>query len=307
MNTRTDQDWVYVKLYLGRAVDRMDRLLVALGAEPVLNERARSWFYIRYVDERGIHVRVRALAREGDRDALGVALVDTCARCLNALPGYPPGEYHPTVAVPGFEASVAAVTHAHNDIDVIEDRYAAETDKFGARPAMDIAEQVFDDSSRLAVGILRREDRGELSRKDLVPILMHEVSAAFIAPEARASFWNEYSYYWLNGRSPAAEDWQQKFGAKYDELGQRGIAIVPSDADLAPAVRELVTGWRRDLRAAAEAYAQASGHGDGGPEVLAFNFAHLMNNRLGLASLEEAYMAALLARLATPALAEEAA
>lgn len=300
MNDRTDE-WVYVKLYLGRVVDRMDRLLVELGAEPVLSERARSWFYIRYVDDRGIHIRVRARARDSDRENLNVALIDACARCLNALPGYPPGDYHPTVVMPGFAAGVAAVTHAHNDVDVVEARYEPETDKFGERPAMDIAERVFDTSSRVAVDILRMEDRGELSRKGLVPILMHEVCAAFIARDAHASFWNEYSYYWLNGRSPAAEDWQRKFGAKYDELRRLGIAIVPGDADLESRAKQRVARWRDCLRAAADAYAEASGHGDGGPEVLAFNFAHLMNNRLGLAALEEAYMAALLARLAAPA------
>ena len=292
----TTESWVYVKLYLGRAIDRMDRLLIDLGTEPVLRERARRWFFLRYVDERGIHVRLRAQARPDDRAGLSRALIDACAQRLSELHGHPPGEYSPMVSMPGFEAGLDRITAAHHDVDVIEARYERETDKYGERPAMDIAERVFHESSQLAWTVLRDEEAGRLSRKDLVPILMHEACQAFIAPQDQPEFWNEYSYYWLNGRSPAAEDWQQRFADKDAELQQRGIPVVAALEQLSPAARGVVNEWSRCLRAAVEDYAGVGHPVEAKAEVLCFNFVHLMNNRLGQAALEEAYMAALLER-----------
>lgn len=291
--------WVYVKLYLGRAIDRMDRLLIALAAEPVLTERAQAWFYLRYVDERGIHVRLRALARpgvDGEKTGLLRAVIDMAADRLADLHGYPPGDYSPMVTMPGFEEGLARVTAAHNDMNVIEDRYVPETDKYGERPGMDIAERVFHVSSQLAVQVLQLEERGRLSRKDLVPVLMHDVAEAFVPAADRATFWAEYSYYWLNGRSPAADDWRQTFADKGRELSERGIRLVAPDSQLGPEAREIVAAWRRCVQQAAADYAALGQRVDTTPEVLAFNFVHLMNNRLGQAALEEAYMAALLER-----------
>lgn len=289
--------WVYVKLYLGRAIDRMDRLLIAVAAEPVLAERAEAWFYLRYVDERGIHVRLRALARAGDdRDDLQRAVIDMSADRLADLHGYPPGDYSPMVTMPGFEEGLERVKAAHNDCNVIEDRYVPETDKYGVRPGMDIAERVFHQSSQLAVRVLELEERGRLSRKDLVPVLMHDAAEAFIPAADRATFWAEYSYYWLNGRSPAADDWRQTFADKGRELSERGIRIVAPDSQLGEEARGIVTAWRTAMQQAAADYAALGRRVDTTPEVLGFNLVHLMNNRLGQAALEEAYIAALLER-----------
>ncbi len=291
--------WVYVKLYLGRAIDRMDRLLIALAAEPVLTERAQAWFYLRYVDERGIHVRLRALAREGDdAESLLRVVIDMSADRLAELHSYPPGDYSPMVSMPGFEEGLARVTAAHNDTNVAEDRYVPETDKYGARPGMDIAERVFHQSSQLAVQVLQLEERGRLSRKDLVPVLMHDAAEAFIPAADRATFWAEYSYYWLNGRSPAADDWRQTFADKGRELSERGIRLVAPDSQLGPEARGIVTAWRACVKQAAADYAALGRRADTTAEVLGFNLVHLMNNRLGLAGLEEAYIAALLERQA---------
>jgi thiopeptide-type bacteriocin biosynthesis protein len=303
----SNNTWAYVKLYLGRAMDRMDRLLIAIGDEPLLKEHVRQWFYIRYVDERGVHIRLRALPLDGDHLALQRALVDLGARLLGELHAHPPGDYSPMVTAPGFELTLDRLSAAHNDVHVIEDVYQPETDKFGEGPAMELAERLFHESSRLAVRVLGEEERGTMSRKDLVPVLMAEVCRAFMPEEQAAEFWSEYSYYWLNGHSPAADDWRHTFGRKADELAQRGFAVLPDDAELDAPAREMLGQWRRSVQAAAAGYAALERRGGTKAEVLCFNFVHLMNNRLGLAALEEAYIATLLERAASrEALAEAA-
>ncbi|MFY7863399.1 thiopeptide-type bacteriocin biosynthesis protein [Roseateles sp.] len=264
----TTARWVYVKLYGDRAVEHMDSLLVAWADDPVLTERAESWFFLRYVDERGVHVRLRALTREGDdRDGLMRALVEACT---------------------------ARATAACIDIHAVEDRYAPETGTYGARPGMDAAERLFHRSSRLAAQVLALEERGLLSRKDLLPVLMQDAADAFVPRAEHAGFWAGFGDCCLHGRSPAAADWRRSRAAAGREPAAGGIRIVAAHSRLGEEARAIVAAWRAALGQAAVDYAALGRPFRIRPEMLAFKTAHLMNNRLGLAAVEEAYVAALL-------------
>ncbi len=298
--------WIYLKLYLGRTVDRMDRLLIDLSREDTLTQRAQAWFYIRYVDEQGIHIRLRAKARAGDEQALRRALIDTSARRLGRLHELTPGDYFPMVAMPGFEQAIEQLSSTHNDIDVVEAIYEPELDKFGGPDGMGIAEELFHVSSSVACQVLADDEAGRYSRKDLVASLLDETYRAFLPADNEAVFWREYSYYWLNGKSPAANDWRDRFFDKGRELAERSIRIVPDEQQLPAAALQPLRAWRAALKNAAAGYAELGRRSDAAPEVLCFNFAHLMNNRLGLGTLEEAYMGALLERRAAPAELEAA-
>jgi thiopeptide-type bacteriocin biosynthesis protein len=303
---REASSWIYLKLYLGRSVNRMDRLLIDLSREATITGRAQAWFYIRYVDEHGIHIRLRAKAHAGDEQTLRRNLIDVAARRLGRLHELPPGDYFPMVAMPGFEQAVDQISSAHNDIDVVEAPYEPEFDKFGSAEAMDIAEGLFHASSIIACQVLADEENGKYSRKDLVPSLLDETFRAFLPPNKEALFWHEYSYYWLNGKSPAANDWREKFIAKGRSLSDRSIRIVPEEQRFAAGAIEPLRNWRSALTNARTRYAALGSRLDASAEVLCFNFAHLMNNRLGLGTLEEAYMGALLEQRAVSSALETA-
>ncbi len=286
--------WIFLKLYLGRTVDRMDRLLIDLARESALTQRASAWFYIRYVDEQGIHIRLRAKPRAGDEEALRRDLIDLTARKLARLHELPPGDYFPMVAMPGFEQALDQLANAHNDINVVEAPYEPEYDKFGGPQGIEIAEALFHASSVIACRVLEDDERGRYSRKDVMPALLDATFHAFLPAENEQSFWREYCYYWLNGKSPAADDWRDQFFAKSRELAQRSIRVVPEPHQLPPDATLPLRDWHAALQTAAARYAELGRHADAAPEVLGFNFAHLMSNRLGLGTLEEAYLGALL-------------
>ena len=291
------RDWLYLKLYLGRAVDRVDRLVIEL--DRVISQRpdVQGWFFIRYVDEQGIHLRLRVLPAAGARDALREHLVHACATRLSRAYELPAGTYFPMVATPGFEDTLALVTDAHNDVRVIEADYEPETDKYGTGTAMAVAEDLFVASTEIACAILNDEDEGLYARKSLVPALMHETYRAFLPRTDAATFWREYCFYWLGGKSLAAGDWRDTFFAKAAQLDEEGVPVLALEQEDGRPARFQVTRWQQALAHAAQQYAAlGSEGGDLNPEVLCFNFAHLMNNRLGIASLEEAYMAALIER-----------
>lgn len=294
------KDWVYLRVYLGEAIDRMDWFLTRL--HPVLSDRAdiRRWFFIRYMDEGGIHVRLRALAHPGQAEPLRVSLVDAVGALLSRINAQPPGDYVPMVTMPGMGEQMQAIGVAHNDLRIVETEYQPEYDKFGGPAGMAIAEALFHASSGIACEILASEAEGAMSRKGLLPALMLACHDAFRPDTAPQVFWREYAYYWLGSRTPAAEDWRDKFSAKAAELAESGISPLQPE----PALRErhdrILSRWRAALDRAAGDYAALGAATDMNAEVVSFTIAHLMNNRLGIAPLEEAYLASLIEAALAP-------
>ena len=86
---------------------------------------------------------------------------------------------------------------------------------------------------------------------------------------------------------------QKTLFEKGTRLREERIPIV-RPVDLPARATNLTDEWREQLRRAANAYGRIEDLGQVTSDILAFNFTHLMNNRLGLISLEEAYLAALL-------------
>jgi len=284
----TVSDWAYLKLYLGEAFDRCDALIVSLLPELLRLEAIDRWFFLRYVDERGFHLRLRFRARADRVSALSEQATTMCRRALQQLPSLPASDYYPMVPPSDriFKLPPGVTTGIETD------RYEPEHDKFGGERGMPISEDLFEASSRIALEVLREEDRGILSRKTIAPCLMQGVADAFGADNA--DFWQDYSFYWLGSRTPVAYDTRERFFENGRKLNTDGVPIVPSSKALHESAREIVETWRHQVRKAANAYARACDMRDVTPDVLAFNFAHLMNNRLGLYAMEEAYLAALL-------------
>ncbi|RJE85820.1 thiopeptide-type bacteriocin biosynthesis protein [Paracoccus onubensis] len=294
---KTDHDWIFLKIYLGEAVDRMDWMIgeVARMVQREDRQDLAKWFYLRYLDKDGIHIRLRVLPKDqADADRIRTGLIDGIADRLSRINAQPPSDYAPMVTMPGFEEQIEQVTIAHNDVRVLEAVYEPEHDKFGGPEGMPVAETLFWKSSVIAARIIGSEAEGLLSRKSLIPRLMHEVFEAFRPDTDAETFWREYSYYWLGARTPAAEDWRDRFHDKAADLAAEGISPLTPHGASQQDFAAIAADWRSALDVAARGYHALEGRAEVNSEVLTFTFAHLMNNRLGIASLEESYMAALL-------------
>ncbi|RYY74178.1 MAG: hypothetical protein EOO52_15050 [Gammaproteobacteria bacterium] len=295
MNIETasaNSQWLYLKLYLGEAVDKMDALLIDIGKKISSVTSFEQWFFIRYIDEGGMHIRLRAKPSEGQYQQAKNVLDEICLERLNKLHDYVPSEYYPMVSQPG-SINFRATDVAHNDVRVAYEQYLQETDKYGTGEKMLIAESIFAESSKIACEILALEDNGIVSRKTFLPSLMQAAYDAFKPTESAAGFWKHYALYWLGGDTPVAQDWRERFTEKAEELKSEGINLFAAEENLPEQAQALIARWRKTLNDAATRYAKANGDLTSN-DVLTFNFAHLMNNRLGLMALEEAYMACLL-------------
>ena len=294
MGQPRNHDWVYFKLYLGEAYDRCDSLIVTLLPEFFQIQDVERSFFIRYVDDKGFHLRLRFRVRPGLKGELSTKAWGICEKTLRQLPLLPPSDYFPMVPPTG-RITDKPPTSA---VGIVADVYEPELDKFGGERGISIAEEVFESSSRLALDVLRLEDEGKLSRKTIAPCFMQTVAEAFDFTHSKVDFWQDYSFYWLGGRTPAARDFRERFFAKARTLRTQHVPVVAPPEVLPEEARTLNKVWRDRLDAAASAYARAGDLGPVTPDVLAFNFSHLMNNRLGLPALDEAYLGALLEQTA---------
>ena len=89
-----------------------------------------------------------------------------------------------------------------------------------------------------------------------------------------------------------------QFNRKIDQLRADRVPIVREAENLEPAERRIMEQWETLLWETERRYRTETGDFDQAQrQKLAFNFFHLMNNRLGLGPLDEAYIANLVARV----------
>lgn len=284
-----EEDWVSLNVYVGAHPGAMDFFVTTVIPQALAPGGFDRWFFVRSIDERGVHARFRLRARPGEGDALKRRVMLACNRALDGLGSLPAEAYRPLVAEPSAEDSWRDRT----PVAVRTSTYDPELEKYGGEPGISTAEELFEVSSRIAVDVLRAEQSGGVSRKTLAPCLMDAAVRAF-GPRDSARFWSEYALHWLGGDSAFARDWLDRFRHQARLLRERDTPVVASEADLPPDARDLLAQWKAALERARRAYRAARTFEEFPAAGIGFHFIHIMNNRLGLDALEEAYLATLL-------------
>ena len=188
--------WRYDRIYVGPSAGGLEhlvsQLLPAVRALPSLD----AWFFLRYIDEEGLHLRLRT--RGVDPDTLDREVQPVLTAALEGLVGCPQPWYRPTIALQVPQGPAA------DRVQLITQRgYEREVARYG-RQGIRAAERLFQRSSDVAVDTILAERRGELSRKTLVPALMQLTATAFGIEDA-AGFWRSYASHWLRVSRVAAE------------------------------------------------------------------------------------------------------
>lgn len=284
--------WLYFKIYVGSAGMAHLEHLVAETVPRAVGASAAAWFFIRYADEGGVHVRLRLRPRGDARDAASRA-ERVLWEGVRALEGVTTSSHRPIVAIPGTDA-LAPWLGRTSSPRVERADYEPEIETFGVRGVV-AAEALFEASSHVAVRLVQLERAGRADRRTLSPALMAAVPEAFCPAADAREFWTAYAHYWLarHRERVAGYRFSELFAEKARRLRERRIPAVPRDEDLPTGARALLVRWRDALRrGAAELAALEPGLS---ARALSFSFVHLMNNRLGAWFLEEVYLARLLA------------
>ncbi|MFI1470971.1 thiopeptide-type bacteriocin biosynthesis protein [Streptomyces wuyuanensis] len=283
-----EPDWWYVRLYPGgldhldTAVGRTLPPLVDLAGEHGLER----WFFIQYTDWKGPHLRLRVRGPRDTLDRLHRRL-PRLSRELGSLAREP---------VPAREALVPLELRPfggrHHGIEVA--LYEAEEHKYGGPVGVELAEEIFQHSSEIALWaahLPRHPDRAALG------VLMLEASAAALKVHERTTdttrFWERHLAWWTHDAGRHAETLRGHLRAAA-EADVRGIVGRAAQMAVQPTVQALIQNWTRVLAAylgsaSARQVPYSSGH-------LVFHQAHMMCNRLGILPREEALLGVMTAQ-----------
>jgi thiopeptide-type bacteriocin biosynthesis protein len=285
-------EWLYYRIYVADDTEA-DRLLEYL-VRPAL-DRLRAevpglrWFFLRFVDPTGMHLRLRLcaelpavnhMAAVLDR-LLSAAQSDGAVRFAGEWADRP-------VTCQGFGKAL----------------YVPETAKFGAGAGIRLAETLFQASSSAAldcVGPRYATMRVGYGAANVILLL------AGLPASVRPSFLHQYAWYWSGG--PASKQ-PGKNGGALAAVNGRGAsqlagklvnraAEVLSQDTARHSLAGYATRFWHELRSEQRRLVPRSDY------FLLFHHLHLMNNRLGVFSVAEARIARLLflAGPAGPALA----
>lgn len=286
----TDGAWLYYKLCSGSRVDGLDFLIRGVVAEAVTDPRVEKWFFLRYLDQDGPHIRIRLkvpATEAKDADRLLHARFHDGTTALTTLP---PADHMPLISVPAATAMHPGSFQARARRATYEPEY----DIYGGPAGVAIAEDLFQVSSELALAMLDPALDAQNARKDLAPAFMAAVLDEFIARDGHAAFLERYVNHWLSA-SPELGYLKAMFHERGRELLDDGEQVLYPDASYADQGPALMRAWRHALADAHAGYRKLKGaYTPALVERVSFYFLHLMNNRLGFTALEEAYLAVLL-------------
>lgn len=273
--------WIFAKVYVFERSDAFDWLLRFKVPALVDSLNCERWFFTRYVDDTGLHLRIRF-----EVDARSCAeSKQTIVRALelefDALERFRDQRWYlpKSAADPAVFGSLVEPRRT----TVVFEPHRPEV-SFCGPAANDIVESLFSYSSRLAVDVLDRLDDRTLERSIALG-LMHATAAALVPAAERRGFWVEYRDFWT--RSVPSAGWIAALFKKATSMDVRAVN------DELRALEPECRGYAVALDIAREELNRTE------PAFLAQRASlqqviHLMNNRLGLSPLEEAYLAEIL-------------
>ncbi|MDC4556360.1 thiopeptide-type bacteriocin biosynthesis protein [Acinetobacter baumannii] len=289
------QEWTYFKLYVGDRYDALDWIITDVIGDALNKVGDLPWFYLRYIDEKGTHLRFRVKLPQEQKN-LDKQLYACLHDNLSAIGILPFNQYTPLISVVGQNNTF---DDRNVDLGIFCEKsiYEPELEKYGGEKGIVIAEKLFHKSSEIAREILIQEKTFSLNRKDFVLLLFICGLDVFLKKQNIQPFLERYATFWLSG-NPAIGSLKMVFSEQAYELLDTGANIIPEILNFELKNQELIKDWYSALKEAREAYSlNANNYSSDMAERLAFHFIHLMNNRLGFNSLEESYLATLLSRI----------
>jgi thiopeptide-type bacteriocin biosynthesis protein len=286
-------EWHYYKIYIGANLDALDFVITDCLAVALDSLDRDSWFFLRYVDEGGLHLRLRIRLPGSEGSPVEREVYRALHDGLSLLSQRVPSTHVPLVS---FDGHPAAPAMEGSPVHCSRDRYVPELDVFGGESGMGIAEEVFCVSSDIARKVLVLESRGEFNRKDCVLPFFVEALKAFLNGAAFIEFLERYATFWLSG-NPDIGTYKSAFAEKAYAILDEGVEIIPALTPQDIELQSLIARWRKTLRNAHERYKKdCPVYTPVLADTLAFYFIHLMNNRLGFTTLDESYLAVLLTK-----------
>jgi len=285
--------WWYARLYTGSAEAADD---VIAGILPPLLAEVRTlgssrWFFIRFIDENGPHLRLRIFGPGHSLDRLVRTMTDLSAHLELIASIQRSG---PIELVPG--ATAAVYGPGGRTIETQPAVYEPELDKYGGLDGVEIAERLFEFSSELALWAVSQHPKGG-TRDGIAALLLADTFGALTLgskPAAHTrrrawpwhSFWRVHANWWTGVEhvGPGLRDKLEQHAAAHRRAVQARMHAAAEVPDVA--------AWRRRWFRAVDDYFTAAEQLEvpRTPQHLAFHQNHMLMNRLGYLPREEALL-----------------
>lgn len=274
------QEWLYARLYHVNHSHGEYLLTSFLPAWADEGQRfgAERWFFIRYVDPSGPHIRVRF---QGRPDVL-----DNCYTTGNRLwqemkrPRVPAEQImrlHP-------RAEPAAWGRGHHRLSF--GLYGREYHRYGASNSMELAENLFQHSSEFSLQAITTTGPDRLQRAQLAMNIMQGFTSS-LSPTQQTRFWQFHWKYWTAALedNPALMRQTERAAMHWRPiLTERPTRSHPPDDALTTAATVFGRALTDGVRSALRTNANLNAH-----QLLLMHL-HMTLNRLGYLPLEEAVL-----------------
>lgn len=244
-------EWLHFVLYPGSAL-LLDRAVLEVAgpaaAAAAAVEPTMRWFFLRFTDQGGVHLRVRFSAPAGRLDAVEDAVAPVLRQRLFALAAGNPA----AACRQGF--------------------YEPEPEKFGDADGLRAAEHLFEASSRLALRALAQTPSVDVAALALAA--MTRLVGVTVPEDHIAAFWRRYVTYWDTSRGVTSSSPAGRAGWEARLADVQGSTTLGSALDQWEAAAH---HYRAELDAAGLPALEP-----------AFHQVHLTNNRLGVPPVHEA-------------------
>lgn len=321
-------DWISVEVYYHDDLDRVLRGVVVPTRDELMRTGAATcWFFLRYWDG-GNHLRLRIRPNHGQADAVRSMLRQALDRFLVDEPSpdtMTAAMYRKLSSVLGTAEQLTGysdVLHPNNSYEFVA--YRPEIQRYGQGRSLLAAEQHFQQASEIALAVVHRNEPRERRLTRCFTFLLTAWLVVLDEPAALGSLADALFGAWAKrfGREATAAgsaSWQHRYGLLRESLLRRAaelsIAVGQPAADRVvdpltdawlASVRSLQTKWLPDLRSGDFRPAIRAGWESALTAstaelscLAALDLcAHLMFNRLGLTSRDEAFVRFLAASVA---------
>jgi thiopeptide-type bacteriocin biosynthesis protein len=282
-------EWLQYNIY-SKDIHELD-YLVSFIVKPAANKvktmfDVSNWFFIRYLDETGPHIRLRFKISENEfTDVMGFLeeFLSTSLESLSeqsiAIPKrllpLNMGEGHFSSAARRFELSL----------------YDPELEKYGGEEGILLSEKYFSSSSNLTLEVIDDIITEKVNRFEFAIKMMDNLlNAAWENKNEIDEFLLNYTKYWAGDKLKSGDNQiSQNFIDSAISRNEKVKEILMSELSLN--TEKSLEQFTDELKLILQ---EMKPKGESGPDGIYFHFIHMMNNRLGVWPIEESYLAALL-------------
>ncbi|NWO15014.1 lantibiotic dehydratase C-terminal domain-containing protein [Virgibacillus sp.] len=285
MSEYLQYNWVYYRIYpgtLSKLDSGVEKIITPAKAFAQKHFQLNQWFFIRYMDTTGAHLRLRFHVRKIDlKDFLG-KMNEILKEGLQEISENEPVSLKRLV--PYYSGEQVTKPKIEQDL------YEPELKKYINRKYLNISEALFESSSELVCSVCSELNRGEINRYELGSLIMGSVFKSIGLQYGKLqAFLQNYFNYWSGSEKTSYQlikIAQQKKDIMESILSQ-DIHQYGNDEKIFNYIYKLKTTLVEVNKELGE---ESFNH-------LLFHYTHMMNNRLGIWPIEEAYLSALMLRI----------